>query len=348
MRIDRGGNVMAELTMRSQKCGRTILKDVVPLDTPFLFGIFLGDICNFKCKYCIQSAPEGTEEKGHLIRSFLEWDVFKQIADSAKQFPNKIKTVMLSSIGEPLLHPKVPQMLAYMRDIDLADNYEIVTNASRLTKDLSKALIDSGLTRLCISLQGITAEKYKEICGYDLDFQEFYDNIKFFYEYGRGKCKLHIKTVDISLDEGEDKKFLEMFSPICDTIFIDKVMPVFKGVDYDGIVIDEESFTEEKYKAYEKVCCSPIFYTLYTLADGTIAPCCDNPQPTTYGNIKDITLQEAWNGTTRREFLVQHLEHRRCENEVCAQCIAPLTREFEEDFLDGYEEIIKERICKGK
>lgn len=343
-----GGNDMAELTMRSQKKGRTVLKDVVPLDTPFLFGIFVGDICNFKCKYCIQSAPEGTEEKKSLIRSFLDMDTFMKIVDSAKQFPSRIKTVMLSSIGEPLLNPNVPDMLAYMKKIDLADNYEIVTNASRLSKELSKALIDSGLTRLCISMQGITKEKYKEICGYDLDFEELYNNIKFFYEYGRGKCKLHIKTVDISLDEGEDKKFLDMFSPICDTIYIDKVIPVFKGVDYSGIVMDENEFRKEKFKEFEKVCCSPIFYTLYVLADGTIAPCCDNPQPTNYGNIKEITLQEAWNGRKRRDFLIQHLEHRRCENEICAQCVAPLTREFEEDFLDGYEEEIKDKICKGK
>lgn len=337
---------MAEVTTRSREKGRTVLKDVLPLDTPFLFGIYLGDICNFKCKYCIQSAPEGTEEKKHLISSFLEGDTFKMIANSAKEFPDRIKTVMLSSFGEPLLHPQVSEMLAYMREIDLADNYEIVTNASRLTPDLSKKLIDSGLTRLCISMQGITAEKYKEICGYDVNFQEFYDNIKFFYEYGRGKCQLHIKTVDISLDEGEDEKFFEMFSGICDTIYIDTTMPVFKGVDYEDIVIDKESFTEDKYKAFAKVCCSPIFYTLYTLADGTIAPCCVSPQPVTYGNIKDVTLQEAWNGAIRREFLIQHLEHRRCENEICAQCIVPLTRRFKEDFLDGYEEDIKERICK--
>ena len=49
---------MAEVTTRSLKNERTILRDVVPVDTPFLLGIFLGDICNFKCKYCIQSADE--------------------------------------------------------------------------------------------------------------------------------------------------------------------------------------------------------------------------------------------------------------------------------------------------
>ena len=46
---------MAEIALRSEKNNRTVLKDVIPLDTPYLMGIFLGDICNFRCKYCIQS-----------------------------------------------------------------------------------------------------------------------------------------------------------------------------------------------------------------------------------------------------------------------------------------------------
>ena len=51
---------MAEFTTRSLEKDRTLLRDVVPIDTPFLLGFFLGDICNFKCKYCIQSAEEST------------------------------------------------------------------------------------------------------------------------------------------------------------------------------------------------------------------------------------------------------------------------------------------------
>lgn len=338
---------MAEVTTRSLKKNRTILHEVIPIDTPFLFGIFVGDVCNFKCKYCIQSADNDVPEKKQLVNKFLDWETFVKIADSAKNFPNKIKTVLFSSIGEPLLNPRLPDMIKYLNDIDLADAYEVVTNASLLTPELGKKLVDSGLTRLCISLQGLTAQKYREICGAEINYEEFYQNIKSFYLYSRGKCKLHIKTVDISLDFGEEEKFMEMYSPICDTIFIDKVAPVFKGVDYQNIVLDTENYTEDIYRENEKVCCSSIFYTLYTLADGRIAPCCDHPQPIIYGNIKDTSLPEAWNSEKRKEFLIQHLRHNRCKNDVCRQCAAPLVREFEEDILDGYEEDILVKVRGG-
>ena len=245
---------MAELTTRSLKKNRTVLHEVLPVDTPFLFGIFVGDICNFKCKYCIQSAESDVPEKKLLVKKFLDWDTFIKIAESAKRFPHKIKTVLFSSIGEPLLNPRLPDMIRYLNEIDLADAYEIVTNASLLTPELGKKLVDAGLTRLCISLQGITSEKYREICGADIDYLIFYENIKKFYEYSRGRCKLHIKTVDLALDEGEDKLFMEMYGSICDTIFIDKVAPVFKGVDYEGIVLDTENYTENAYREHMGVC----------------------------------------------------------------------------------------------
>ncbi|MCM1258666.1 MAG: radical SAM protein [Roseburia sp.] len=338
---------MAEITPRSLKKNRTVLHEVVPVDTPFLLGIFLGDLCNFKCKYCIQSADDSTPEKQQLTKKFLEWETFVKIADSAKKFPNKIKTVLLSSIGEPLLHPQIVEMIQYMKQIDLADAYEIVTNASMLTPELGKGLVDAGLTRLCISLQGLTAQKYVDISGVDIDYQQFYENIKTFYQYSRGKCKLHIKTVDVSLDEGEDQKFMEMYGPICDTIFIDTVAPVFKGVDYTEIVQNEEAYRKEAYEKNRGVCCGSLFYTLYTLADGRIAPCCDHPQPMIYGDIKEMGLVEAWNSQRRRDFLVQHLTHKRCDNSICAGCAAPLVREFEEDMLDGYEEMILEKVLGG-
>lgn len=335
---------MAEVTTRSLKNDRTLLREVLPIDTPFLLGIFLGDICNFKCKYCIQSATDEIAEKKQLIKNFLDWETFVRIADSAKKFPKKIKTILLTSIGEPLLQPELVHMIEYMNQIDLANAYEIVTNASLLTPELGQDLIDAGLTRLCVSLQGLTAEKYDEICGVKINYDEFYHNLKHFYTYSRGKCKLHIKTVDISLEDGEEEKFFEMYEPICDTIHIDKIVPVFKGVDYQNMVLDKEAYTTDRYKENEKVCCSSTFYTLYTLADGKIAPCCDHPQPIIYGNIHEMGLVEAWNSEKRKNFLIQHLTHRRCENSICAQCAAPLAKRFESDKLDGHEEEILRRL----
>jgi len=36
---------------------RAILKDVIPIQTPYVLGIWTGDVCNIKCRYCIQGLP---------------------------------------------------------------------------------------------------------------------------------------------------------------------------------------------------------------------------------------------------------------------------------------------------
>lgn len=43
--------------VRSEVTDRSILADVVPLQTPYVVTIYIGDICNFKCKckYCEHS-----------------------------------------------------------------------------------------------------------------------------------------------------------------------------------------------------------------------------------------------------------------------------------------------------
>lgn len=260
-----------------------------------------------------------------------------------KAFPRKIKKILFSSIGEPLLHKKIADMVAYLHERNIAESYEIVSNASMLTPNLSKRLVDAGLSRLCVSIQGINKKKYKEICDYDIDIDSLLRNLKFFYEYSRGKCKLHIKTVDAALDEGDKERFLSMFSSICDTVHIDNVIEVFQGVDISKLKSGEKQLFCETSQSNIEVC-STLFYTLYVLADGEIVPCCRIPYPMHYGNIHKVSLDEAWNGRKRQEFLKLHLKKLRNECQSCRNCIIPQAVEFKEDILDDAADEVLSRI----
>lgn len=341
---------MAEYTSRKEVKGRTILADVVPLNTPYVFGIFLGDICNFRCKYCIQSMrgqvmkdKEGNTINHELIEKFLSWDDFLLIADQLQKFPKKIKKILFSSMGEPLLHKRLADMIAYLHDRDVAKSYEIISNASMLTPELSKRLIDAGLSRFCVSIQGVNKQKYKEICGYDIDFDKLLQNLSFFYKYSRGKCKVHIKTVDAALDVGDKDRFFEIFSPMCDTIYIDHVIEAFEGVGITSLKTSDKQQIYEMEQQHIDVC-SALFYTLYVLANGEIVPCCKTPYPMHYGNIHHRTLCEAWNSRERYNFLMLHLKKKRNEHRVCRNCVAPQATEFKEDLLDEAAEEIMNRL----
>lgn len=326
------GEEAAKIVPRSEQ-KRTILADVIPLDTPFVLGIWVGDVCNFRCKYCIQSV-EPRKDDG-LVRKFLDWDTFLKIAEQASQFPHKIKKILFCGIGESTLHSKLAEMIDYLNKLDVADEYELVSNGSLLTPELSKKLIDAGLTRLCLSIQGVTTERYREVCNVSMDINVLCENIKFFYEYSRGKCRIHLKTVNIALhNEKEKEKFYHLFSSICDTIYIDNVVAVFKGVDYTDMVDESYNVFGKKRQESNVICCPTIFYTLYTQSDGGVVPCCNPPFPKIYGNIKENTLVAIWNGKVRYDFLNFHLQKKRLDHPICKNCITPKMVEYSEDKLD--------------
>lgn len=313
---------------------RTKLSEVIPIDTPYVFGFWTGDICNFKCKYCVHSLGENiyTKDKD-IIPIMLEWNLFVQAADSLKDFSRPIKKILFSSIGEPLLNKKLPEMIRYVKKIGVTNYCEVVTNASLLTHDLSECLIDAGLDRLCVSIQGVSAKKYKEISNVNLDYDKLVEELGYFYKYSEGRCKVHIKTVDMALDEGEEDVFYATFTPISDTINIDNVIEAFQDVDYSEMIDDKNKGLYGGVKNHRIVCPS-VFYTMYMLPNGDIATCCNAPYPVILGNINNESIFSMWNAKTRLNFLRMQLDGKRMLHAVCKKCVLPDTVNFQEDDLD--------------
>lgn len=326
---------------------RTRLADKVPINTPYVVGFWTGDVCNFKCKYCIHTLGGDIYIKNKdVVPNMMTWETFTKAADLLKEFPNPIKKVLFSSIGEPLLNKNLPDMIRYVKNIGVADFCEVVTNASLLTHDLSEKLVDSGLDRLCISIQGVTAKKYEEISRVKLDYDNLVEEIRYFYQYSRGKCKVHIKTVDIALDDGEDKVFFDTFSDIADTINIDNVIEGFQDVDYSEMISDKTKGLYGEVQKYRLVCPS-VFYTLYVLPNGAVATCCSPPYPVILGNIDKESLYGMWNGQKRMKMLLMQLSGKRNFHKVCKNCVTPNSDSFEEDNLDEEREDILNKIARG-
>lgn len=334
----------AKIAPRSEE-DRQILRNVLPVNTPYVINIFTGDICNFKCIYCINSVEEKKmENKNTLSKEMLSWDSFKNIADQICEFPEPIKKVLLTSIGEPLLNKKLPEMIAYLKQTGRVNTIEIITNGSLLTPELSNKLIDAGLDRLGISIQGTTSKKYKDICGANIDIDEMIKNIKYFYD-NRKQCNMFIKTVDIALENETDKeRFMNLFSNICDQIYIDNIIPLYEGVNYEDMNLKEGKTLHNK-KLIKIDICSQAFYTIDIRANGNVVPCCQEPYPISFGNIKEKNLIDIWNSNKRKDFLIMMLKKEKNQYPICKKCVMPsMATADEKDILDGYEKEILDRL----
>jgi len=312
---------------------RTKLYKELPLSTPFSVHIFPSYFCNFKCSYCLHSLSEEELKKMSFKRQFMEFDTYKKAIDSLKEFPNKLKALIFAGHGEPLIHKDIDKMVDYAKKNNIADRVEIVTNASLLTHDLSDKLISAGLDRLRISVQGVTSQKYKDVSNIQIDYNDFVENIRYFYRK-RKNTNIYIKIIDIALDSKEDeKKFLDIFSPVCDTAAIEYAIPFVSEVDYSSFNTDFNR-CKQGHSQSSNICSMP-FYMLVLEPNGNILPCCSTTVPIVLGNIHNSSLRDVWQSEKLKSFLRLQLTGKNM-NSVCKACSVPSFGLQEGDYLDDY------------
>ncbi len=314
---------------------RVRLAEKLPLDTPFVIQVFPVYACNFKCNYCIFSI----DKSGHGFisdRVAMDFNLYKKCIDDIALFPDKVKVLRFVGIGEPLLHKDIVGMVKYASLKKVANTLEMLTNASLLTPELSDALISSGLSRLVVSLQGVTADKYRRICKTDINFENFVENLKYFFNH-KGSAHVYIKIIDCALDNKDDeRRFYELFGDICDTIAIEHAVPIHSGVDYKNVLKDRGMpFTQFGLAVSEiKVCPQP-FFTMQINPDGKVVPCYSFEYPAIMGDCNKETVRQIWNGSKFRSFRHTMLEGTKKASDVCAKCSINRYRIFPEDVLDN-------------
>lgn len=326
----------------SYQTNRVKLGAVLPLDTPFSITLDISEVCNLKCNYCFRCSEENRTNSYAWKNNLMEEETFRRVVAQIKEFPSKVKKISLSGHGEPLCNRKIAEMVKYLKKELPEPVVEIHTNATLLDEAYALELADSGIDKVNISLQGLTSEKYREVCGKAIDFEKFLSAIETLYK-NRKNTIVNVKIVDVALDgEENEKRFHELFDAISDHAIVEKVVPIWKIEKYEKQKETTNKFGEEI--PYQR-CCSLLFYSLHVAPDGTIYPCSQPEVSWNLGSIFDTTLLKAWSGKKRRDFLLSHLRLGRSACEDCKDCyIAQNSIMTEEDSLNDFYEEILERM----
>jgi radical SAM protein with 4Fe4S-binding SPASM domain len=337
------GFIMKAINISGQAPGgnRTRLAEILPLATPLVVQIFPIYACNFACEYCFLAVPK--KERGFVSDwPIMKVDLYKKCIDEMALFDDKLKVLRFVGMGEPLLHKNIAEMVAYAVDRKVAHRIELITNGSLLTRQMSDGLISAGLSRLVVSLQGISKDKYRQISKVNIDFENFVGNIEYFYNK-KTSTHVYIKIVDYALDDTDtEKRFYEIFGNICDSIAVENAVPIMPGVDYEK-VLKSSSASATQFGlpvAPIKVCPQP-FFTMQINPDGKVVPCYQISYPAIMGDANHQTMQEIWNGEAYRSFRLAMLVGRDQVNDVCAKCNFIQYRLFPEDDLQEEAERLK-------
>ena len=237
-----------------------------------MLHIEVTNACNFKCKFCINHDDTLFEKLG-IKRGFLDGDLYEKIIEDCKRFPKRIKRLYFHFGGEPLLHKDIISFIRYAKNAQVADELAMFTNGALLTKELGAQLAGSGLDILQISVEGVTPEKYEEVTGVRIDYDQFLENISFLYQQKPVSLTLHAKILDCGLSEGEKEKFYQDFTNISDECYIEHLVDMCPSDIMDTTLGHGPTTTQEGKELREFAVCTQPFYVASIYCDGSAAAC---------------------------------------------------------------------------
>lgn len=119
---------------------------------PYVISLEPTNLCNLRCIMC--PSPTLKAQRGTMSMSLFDKILREAVAGGVHRF-------RFVGLGEPTLHPELPEMVRRAHRAGLYT--EISTNATLLTPDLSKALLDAGLSEIAFSLDTADAAEYERI-----------------------------------------------------------------------------------------------------------------------------------------------------------------------------------------
>ncbi len=133
---------------------------------PATFHLDVANACNVNCAYCWFHSP-GAANRGdaHLFDAawrsqMVPWDTFTGIVDDLDALDGR-EDVLLSGKGEPLLHPRCLDMVAYIKERGLG--LTLFSNGVLVREEAREALVEHGCDLLYVSLSSASPEVYETI-----------------------------------------------------------------------------------------------------------------------------------------------------------------------------------------
>ncbi len=273
---------------------------------PELINIETASACNLSCIHC----PPHMKEFRNKVRKFgiMKIELFDKLMDEIDN--HGVRRIALHKDGEPLLHPKIIYILERVKKYNNHIVY-LTTNAHRLTKEISKSILENKIDIINFSIGAATEEFYEKVRG--KNFKGVIDNILTFLELrNKSSFKPRVIVQIINL-----KQFPEMKNEL-------KLFRNFWG-NYDVEIQEWENLTwgvfDYKKAGEKRYPCYALWESIVVNSDGIVSACCmDWLQKLQTGDANAQSLESVWKGEPLRKIRKMHIENRTDELPLCPTC----------------------------
>jgi len=249
----------------------------------------LSSRCNLDCTICARFNVM-KREQGHM-----SMETFKALVDKNPD----VGMYILVGWGEMMLNRIFWEAVAYLKE--RGKHVALTTNATLLNEKNVEKIIDSGISHITVSMDGI-GEVYEAIRGVS-------------YE----RIEANLKRLSQRIAETGNEIYLEINAAgTPEVIGQAEEMRAKLGGDVDDIRFSSYVEYNKELKTNRTKPCREFWRGMITVwSDGSVVPCCMDYNTTMkMGDVRNTTLQDLWNDDINRNFRREHLRgeyKRRCE-----------------------------------
>lgn len=267
--------------------------------------------CNLKCSFC----PETKREK-----RFMTIDSFEHIINEVKEYTN---LVALHVKGEPLLHPKLKEILRVCKENNILVN--ITTNATLLEKN-KDIIIESGAVRqLNLSLHSITKNENTDA----YNFENYIDSVLKVSKEILEKTNIIISYRLWNLENiEENSENYHILNSLGSAFSVENLEDIAKKEKF--VKLSENAFLNQDLEFVwpsleneiisEVGTCWGLRNQVAILSNGDVVPCClDGDGCIKLGNIFEESFSKILNSEYSKEFIKAFEENRVIHN-LCKRC----------------------------
>lgn len=289
---------------------------------PFFISVEPSDTCQLQCPEC----PVGQRHKSIKEGTLLDENNFKKIIDELK---SDLFHVIFYFQGEPLINKRLTDFVSYAHQQKIFTSTS--TNAQLLNSDRAKSIVESGLDKLIISMDGTTQETYEtyRIGG---KLEKAIDGVKNIVKWKeRLKSLTPIVEIQFIVMRSNEHQIKEMRA-LAKELGANRI--AFKTAQLYDFENGHPLLTSiEKYARYKKGKdgkfhiksmlpnrCLRLWSGSVFTAKGEMLPCCfDKDASFSFGNINNDDSKTIWHNEKASGFRKSILTNRK-QYEICRNC----------------------------
>lgn len=274
-------------------------KNFILRDMPLHLDIESTSYCNLRCTFCDRQI---LVDKGML--GSMDMVLFRHILDQFDD-ANRLWGVKFSYRGEPLLNKNIPEMIRYAKSRGVLDVY-FNTNAMLLTENICCEIIEAGLDRISISIDGTDRCSYESV-RIGAKFDTVVRNIETLLEI---RDKMHslipkVRIQTVRLPGIDEKSYYDKWKEYADEV----------------AMLEYTDESRREIGINTPWACPQLWQRLTIEWDGSVFACNNDSTRGLYlGNAKDRSIYDCWHDEDLMEIRRLHQEGLSYKVPACDGC----------------------------